>query len=196
MLCNNYIEDIQELCHLVNLQKLDLSNNCLVEHSLLSPLSHLARLRWLSLQGNPVAFHPKHRKLTAKHLHSNAASCDFTLDGVRLSKSESRLAGSLHPPTMSMERSSSFNSTITASTVVRSDWNGNRGGSTVSVEDGNGNPSACPQEEMVGMQDSGFVAGPRPATPSECSIGWVLKSLFLLAATFIFFFYRFGHIFR
>lgn len=169
ILRNNYIEDIQELSILSKLKELDLANNCLMEHSVLAPLTNLAHLQSLNLQGNPLSFHKQHRSITARYLHSNTASKNFLLDGVVLNKAECRLVGSLHPPVISLDRSSSFNSTLTSSTVVPTR------GSVSRVEElrqreGNG---SCLQEEMVGMQDSGFVAEPRPASPSECSIGEV-----------------------
>lgn len=59
------------LLYLDNLVTLDLSCNCLVDHQTLSPVAHLAALQWLNLEGNPLSFHPNHRNITAKYLHSN-----------------------------------------------------------------------------------------------------------------------------
>lgn len=186
VLRNNYIEDIQELAVLSQLKEVDLANNCLMDHTALGPLSTLPLLRCLILQGNPLSFHQQYRAMTARYLHPNTASSNFILDNVALNKAESRLVGSLHPSPAPLERSSSFNSTTTASTVVPADRNlpkGSRNGSVrievaaASAEQRELPPrlhqstSACLQEEMIGMQDSGFVAGPRPASPSECSIG-------------------------
>lgn len=172
ILRNNYIEDIQELAVLSKLKQLDLANNCLMNHAALGPLSNLPLLQCLVLQGNPLSFHQQHRSLTARYLHSYTASRNFVLDGVALSKAERRLVGSLHPSPAPLERSSSFNSTTTASTVVPADRSLPKGNGKESVRCNRSTAtSACLQEEMVGMQDSGFVAGPRPASPSECSIG-------------------------
>lgn len=173
VLRNNYIEDIQELAVLSKLIELDLANNCLMDHKALGPLSSLPFLRCLILQGNPLSFHQQHRSVTARYLHLNTLSSGFVLDGVALNNAESRLVGSLHPSPAQLERSSSFNSTTTASTVIPA-------GRSLSKEhvrvvataaEQNSGRSTCLQEEMIGMQDSGFVAEPRPASPSECSIG-------------------------
>ncbi|GJQ72630.1 hypothetical protein Trydic_g1293 [Trypoxylus dichotomus] len=64
VLRNNYIDDIKELAALINLRDLDLSNNCLIEHNQLVPLSNLANLQRLILEGNPLSYHPKHRRKT------------------------------------------------------------------------------------------------------------------------------------
>lgn len=179
---NNYIENLQELSTLSGLQQLDLSENCLLEHTCLVPLSNLPNLCWLSLQGNPLSFHPQHRTQTARNLHLNAASNHFILEYVALSRTEQRLVGSIHPLLRTpLERSSSFNSTTTASTVVpmtKKDDNVEN----VNQQRKNGTnekqtqtnlwlDTAYTNDLVGGMQDSGFVAGPRPASPSECSIG-------------------------
>lgn len=181
VLRNNYIEDIQELAVLSQLKEIDLANNCLMDHTALGPLSTLPLLKCLILQGNPLSFHQQYRAMTARYLHPNTASSHFILDDVALNKAESRLVGSLHPSHAPLERSSSFNSTTTASTVVPVERNlpkDNRNEVTPAGAEQRELPSrrhqstsACLQEEMIGMQDSGFVAGPRPASPSECSIG-------------------------
>lgn len=51
------------------LTELDLSYNCLMEHSVLWPLEKMSALLWVSLEGNPLSYHPKHRLLSVKHLH-------------------------------------------------------------------------------------------------------------------------------
>lgn len=71
-----------------NLITLDLSFNCLVDHQSLTTLPYLTALQWLSLEGNPLSFHPKHRTLTASRLHPNILSVQLLLDGNLLSKSE------------------------------------------------------------------------------------------------------------
>ncbi|XP_047100652.1 actin cytoskeleton-regulatory complex protein PAN1 [Schistocerca piceifrons] len=77
---------------LASLVELDLSGNCLAAHGCLAPLSGLPALRRLDLRGNPLAFHPRHRVLAAAELHSAALTCEFVLDGQRLSQLE-RAAG-------------------------------------------------------------------------------------------------------
>lgn len=187
ILRNNYIEDIQELAVLSKLKELDLANNCLMDHTTLGPLANLPALRCLILQGNPLSFHKKHRLMTARYLHSATASSTFLLDNIVLSKAECRLVGSIHPSFVSLERSSSFNSTTTNSTVIPAHGSlpkenkiddvmnevvaARREQSGRERRDENGNTNLYLHEEMIGMQDSGFVAGPRPASPSECSIG-------------------------
>ena len=59
---------------LETLIELDLSCNCLSSHESLNPLLQLSALTWLSLEGNPVSFHPQHRILTVHRLHNNAAT--------------------------------------------------------------------------------------------------------------------------
>lgn len=186
VLRNNYVEDIQEVSTLCKLRELDLSGNCLLEHSLLGPLNNLGSLQHLNLQGNPLSFNLHHREITVKYLHPNAASLHFVLDNVALKRAELRLAGSLHPPPAPLERSSSFNSTTTASTVIPADRNqakkvtskNDKLEDEAEVADTLGadlekqtQTNEWLQENMLGMQDSGFVAGPRPASPSGCSIG-------------------------
>jgi len=51
------------------LTELDLSFNCLTEHLVLWPLQKMSTLLWLSLEGNPLSYQPKHRILTIKYLH-------------------------------------------------------------------------------------------------------------------------------
>ena len=51
------------------LAELDLSYNCLTDHAVLWPLQTMASLVWLTLAGNPLAYHKEHRSLTMKHLH-------------------------------------------------------------------------------------------------------------------------------
>ncbi|KDR23218.1 serine/threonine-protein kinase 11-interacting protein [Zootermopsis nevadensis] len=92
---NNYIEDISGLVALECLLELDLSCNCLTNHKALSPLLRLSDLTWLSLEGNPLSFHPQHRTRTARHLHDCAATSRFMLDHLPLSKTERLSVGSL-----------------------------------------------------------------------------------------------------
>lgn len=90
---DNLIEDIAGLVRLDSLLELDLSGNCLLDHSLLLPLCTLSSLRYLNLSGNPLSFHPKHRSATCRFLSRNAASPHFQLDGTHLSRHEKSLTG-------------------------------------------------------------------------------------------------------
>ncbi|KAJ9593403.1 hypothetical protein L9F63_015029, partial [Diploptera punctata] len=91
---NNYIENLSGVLGLESLLELDLSCNCLSNHESLNPLLHLPALTWLSLEGNPISFHPLHRTFTAHHLHNSAATGKFLLDRFPLSKSERLAVGS------------------------------------------------------------------------------------------------------
>lgn len=71
---NNFIEDLHGLPKLEALNELDLSDNCIIDHSMLEPLGLLIALQHLQLQGNPIFFHPNHREETCKYLHKNVAS--------------------------------------------------------------------------------------------------------------------------
>lgn len=62
------------LSRLDALCELDLSDNFLLDHSVLMPLGTLIALQMLNLSGNPLACHPKHRQTTAQHLHPNTTS--------------------------------------------------------------------------------------------------------------------------
>lgn len=85
----NYVDTIRDVSRLRSLAELDLSGNCLAEHTCLAPLARLPALRRLDLRGNPLAFHPRHRALAAAAaLHLNALTCEFVLDGQHLSQSE------------------------------------------------------------------------------------------------------------
>lgn len=84
---------------------LDLSFNCIVDHQNLTTLPCLAALQWLSLEGNPLSFHPSHRILTSSHLHNNTLSIQFLLDGIILSKTE-RLQVGTKPSTVTRTPSS------------------------------------------------------------------------------------------
>lgn len=91
---DNLIEDISGLVRLDAMLELDLSGNCMLDHSLLLPLCTLNALRFLNLTGNPLAFHPKHRSATCRYLSRNASTVQFQLDGDQLSKHEKVLTGS------------------------------------------------------------------------------------------------------
>ncbi|XP_011068936.1 PREDICTED: serine/threonine-protein kinase 11-interacting protein isoform X2 [Acromyrmex echinatior] len=73
------------------LTELDLSFNCLMEHLILLPLQKMSTLLWLSLEGNPLSYHPKHRILTIKHLHPSLSDSKFVLDHLSLSNAEKML---------------------------------------------------------------------------------------------------------
>lgn len=90
---DNLIEDISGLVRMDSLLDLDLSGNCLLDHSLLLPLCTCTALRFLSLAHNPLAFHPKHRSATCRYLSKNAATVQFQFDGFHLSKQEKALTG-------------------------------------------------------------------------------------------------------
>lgn len=118
IICNNFIEDITGLIVLINIRELDLSDNCIMQHNLLTPLANLATLQWLNLQGNPISYHVEHRTLTSYNLHRNTATVRFLLDRRVLTKNELKHVGSLHPiqakmPALSTScSSSSVNTTL------------------------------------------------------------------------------------
>ncbi|XP_074114306.1 serine/threonine-protein kinase 11-interacting protein isoform X2 [Cotesia typhae] len=88
VLKNNYIDDLTGLENLDCISELDISYNCLLNHSVLWPLSSITTLLWLNLVGNPLFYHDKHRSCTLRYLHAALAENKFTLDLVPLSKSE------------------------------------------------------------------------------------------------------------
>ena len=71
---DNFVEDVSGLDRMVALTELDLGGNCMLDHSMLLPLSTLCALFYLNLMGNPLACHPKHRVATARYLNKNAAT--------------------------------------------------------------------------------------------------------------------------
>ena len=183
ILRNNYIDDVRELGNLVNLFELDLSNNCLVEHGSLAPLLNLSSLRHLKLQGNPLSYHRKHRNLTAMYLHVDISPDNFKLESRPFLKSEWKLHGVLKAP---VERSPSITSIVSENTIIantshfladRATCNdltpGLRMGSDSDHDEPQNVWTQTETEVHNGqcMQDSGFVAEPRPSSPSTCSIG-------------------------
>ncbi|XP_057325391.1 LOW QUALITY PROTEIN: serine/threonine-protein kinase 11-interacting protein [Microplitis mediator] len=88
---NNYIDDLSGLEKLDCLSELDISYNCLLNHSVLWPISSITSLIWLNLIGNPLYYHDKHRSSTLRYLHAALAENKFTLDEIPLSKSEKNL---------------------------------------------------------------------------------------------------------
>ncbi|XP_043786381.1 serine/threonine-protein kinase 11-interacting protein isoform X2 [Apis laboriosa] len=91
VLKNNYIENLNGLQNLECLTELDLSYNCVMEHLSLWPLEKMSALLWISLEGNPLSYHPKYRLLAIKHLHPCLSNSKFVLDHVPLSKSEKEI---------------------------------------------------------------------------------------------------------
>lgn len=123
ILKGNFIEDLKNLTFLVNLCELDLSDNCLLAHKALSPISYLAALKWLNLEGNPLSYHPQHRVKTISYLHINTNTVRFLLNGTIITKSEQRLVGTLHCIQMTQQRIlASYNSIASdTSTIVASE---------------------------------------------------------------------------
>ncbi|XP_057664337.1 serine/threonine-protein kinase 11-interacting protein [Diorhabda carinulata] len=119
VLNNNFIENIQGLTSLFNLQQLDLGYNCLLDHKTLLSVSHLVSLQSLNLQGNPLAFHPYHRQLSCNYLNKNAATVKFLLDGHILTKNEKILTGSLYPIAPKLQTSCSLNSLESSAASVQ-----------------------------------------------------------------------------
>uniref|UniRef100_A0A1Q3FB54 Putative leucine-rich repeat protein n=1 Tax=Culex tarsalis TaxID=7177 RepID=A0A1Q3FB54_CULTA len=90
---NNFIEDLSGVSRLLSLSDLDLSGNCIVDHTALLPVSTLASLCCLNLKDNPLACHPKHRQASARYLNRNTSNSKFVLDDVPLTKYEKTLTG-------------------------------------------------------------------------------------------------------
>ncbi|KAK9299456.1 hypothetical protein QLX08_007486 [Tetragonisca angustula] len=91
VLKNNYIENLDGIQNLECLTELDLSHNCLMEHSVLWPLEKMSALLWVSLEGNPLSYHPKHRLLSIKHLHPALSDSKFVLDHSSFSRTEKQI---------------------------------------------------------------------------------------------------------
>ncbi|KAK9692914.1 Leucine rich repeat [Popillia japonica] len=197
LLRNNYIDDIKELSTLVNLCELDLSNNCLIEHNQLLAIKHnqllaisnLENLQRLMLVGNPLSYHPKHRRKTVMYMHIKSPKA-FLLDNTYLSSLELRAIGTISPMLNGFDRSSSMNSITTINTVVpvcnqtthtyaaesTSDMEVSDGSSLSNnqsdvLNENSWSSSHARDSEGIIMQDSGFVAEPRRLSSSICSIG-------------------------
>ncbi|XP_063789867.1 serine/threonine-protein kinase 11-interacting protein isoform X2 [Pseudophryne corroboree] len=84
ILRHNQVSSTSGLEPLSNLQHLDLSYNLLLEHSQLTGLAKLHKLRKLFLEGNPLYFQKEYRALTAQHLSSKTSN-KVLLDGKLLS---------------------------------------------------------------------------------------------------------------
>uniref|UniRef100_A0A336MPB6 CSON003607 protein n=1 Tax=Culicoides sonorensis TaxID=179676 RepID=A0A336MPB6_CULSO len=93
LLVANFIEEINDVASLDALMILDLSCNCLLDHSSLLPLTALMALQELNLTENPFSCHPKHRQAVARYLHKNTSTVKFCLDGEPLSNNEKTLTG-------------------------------------------------------------------------------------------------------
>lgn len=90
---NNFIEDLSGVSRLLSLNDLDLSGNCIVDHTALLPVSTLSSLCCLNLKDNPLACHPKHRQASARYLNRNTSNAKFVLDDEPLTKYEKTLTG-------------------------------------------------------------------------------------------------------
>lgn len=118
ILKNNYIEYINELQNLDCLVELDLSYNCLTDHSNLWPLETMSVLLWVCLEGNPLAYHPRHRLHSIKHFHPALADSKFILDnsylnrGERLFVSENRVFSIRPTRDRSVDNLSSMNNSM------------------------------------------------------------------------------------
>ncbi|XP_031332646.1 serine/threonine-protein kinase 11-interacting protein-like isoform X2 [Photinus pyralis] len=187
VLCNNFIENIDELAVLINLSELDLSNNCLLEHSGLLPLANLSLLKYLNLVGNPLSFHPCHRMNTAYYLHFNVANQDFMLENKKLNKGERQVIGSVryvmastrsHLP--SVESFGSENTVMRmqcknlsiGDTGVSSDMESSTSSlatikSEMDFEHKENEKKKCRLADCLGMQDSGIGNVNRPMSASQ-----------------------------
>ncbi|XP_029166715.1 serine/threonine-protein kinase 11-interacting protein isoform X2 [Nylanderia fulva] len=112
VLKNNYIDSLNGLQGLECLTELDLSYNCLMDHTVLWPLQKMSTLLWLSLEGNPLFYHPKHRILSIKHLHPSLSDRKFVLDRLSLSKSENSLVAENRVFTIHANQSISLTSSV------------------------------------------------------------------------------------
>ncbi|XP_012253946.2 serine/threonine-protein kinase 11-interacting protein isoform X2 [Athalia rosae] len=121
ILKNNYIDNLSGLQGLDFLSELDLSYNCLTEHSVLWPLESMSALLWISLEGNPLSYHPKHRLLSIKHLHPSIADSKFVLDHILLSKVERQVVNENRFFSIRPTRFSSGDDLSSLTSSVRSD---------------------------------------------------------------------------
>ncbi|XP_039312896.1 serine/threonine-protein kinase 11-interacting protein isoform X2 [Solenopsis invicta] len=112
VLKNNYIDNLIGLQGLECLTELDLSFNCLTEHLVFWPLRRMSTLLWLSLEGNPLSYHPKHRILTIKYLHPSLSDSKFVLDHLPFSNSEKTLVAENRIFEISMNQSTSLTSSM------------------------------------------------------------------------------------
>jgi hypothetical protein len=87
---NNRLSTIEGLQELDSLTDLDLTDNLLTRHSDLKPLQNLHNLSLLSLIGNPLSFHSKHRLKTVEALSDLINPSSFRLDNKRLTSNEKK----------------------------------------------------------------------------------------------------------
>lgn len=90
---NNLLDDLMGIVKLDALTDLDLSDNCLLDHTYLLPLSAISTLKFLNLYGNPLQCHPKHRLASSQYLHKNCSTVKFILDFEPLTKNEKSITG-------------------------------------------------------------------------------------------------------
>ncbi|KAL6262037.1 hypothetical protein P5V15_007129 [Pogonomyrmex californicus] len=128
VLKNNYIDNLNGLQDLECLTELDLSFNCLMEHLILWPLRRMSTLLWLSLEGNPLSYHPKHRTLSIKHLHSNLSNSKFVLDHLLLSSSEKMLVAENR--IFAIPTNQSLTSSISTNVDLQEEFNKDRSNQT------------------------------------------------------------------
>ncbi|KAJ8307479.1 hypothetical protein KUTeg_015563 [Tegillarca granosa] len=88
VLRNNNLDNLEGIDELVLLEELDVSENCLVDHSCLVVLNGLNKLYMLGLQGNPLSFHRSHRSLTLQHISPAAGKNEFILDNKKITVAE------------------------------------------------------------------------------------------------------------
>ncbi|XP_071648462.1 serine/threonine-protein kinase 11-interacting protein isoform X2 [Temnothorax longispinosus] len=119
VLKNNYIDNLNGLQGLECLTELDLSFNCLTEHSVLWPVRKMSTLLWLSLEGNPLSYHLKHRILTIKYLHPSLSDSKFVLDHLPLSTSEKTLVADNRIFAISTNHATSLTSSISTHVDTR-----------------------------------------------------------------------------
>ncbi|XP_061177845.1 serine/threonine-protein kinase 11-interacting protein-like isoform X2 [Saccostrea echinata] len=79
---NNNLDNLSGVEMLVNLEELDASENCLVDHSCLGVFNKLHSLHVISLQGNPLCYHQHHRIRSLHQMSSKAITTkEVILDG-------------------------------------------------------------------------------------------------------------------
>ncbi|XP_043250529.1 serine/threonine-protein kinase 11-interacting protein isoform X4 [Colletes gigas] len=120
VLKNNYIEKLNGLQNLKCLTKLDLSYNCLMEHSTLWVLEKMSTLLCISLEGNPLSYHLKHRQLFIKYLHPSLKDSKFVLDHLPLSRSEKQIIAGNRYYAIRSEKSASSEFSVSVSDSLNS----------------------------------------------------------------------------
>lgn len=108
ILKNNNLEKLNGIENLPNLVELDVADNCLYDHCQLGPLRELHRLRYLHLDGNPLAYHPKHQTLTVQYLSVEVAMT-LELDGKLIKHFEGVKTSFSQPNSPQMTRPDSRN---------------------------------------------------------------------------------------